>query len=294
MELVQVPDSQLDGDIAVIRTQIESLRHRRSLLANTLLSNRKIQQRLKLKHAKATATSSSLPTITLALQQTEDQTEDQASINASNLYRTCSGITAFRVKDPDPNSLDSGHVLGVRIDVFSTTDRRFITPYYLLLNYRPETGSSALQIHKHTIPTFVPLPKLAVKYLPHRDSTGSTSQERVQNLPALVRALRRELVSYHKRLAAWEVLRTDLKTNKALDPAGTEFEIELSDTSIARLKVDAKGNIENAVVRSRSDAKYDELPDNAGKRQRGLERAILGAGGRIEGLADRLKDHTAS
>jgi central kinetochore subunit Mal2/MCM21 len=174
--------------------------------------------------------------------------------------------------------------------VFSTTDRRFITPYYLLLNH-PESRSNVLRIHKHTIPTFIPLSILAKKYLPQPLPANSAPQDQPQNLPGLVRALRRELVAHHKRLAAWELLQRGVKTNKMLDAAGTRFEIELSDNSIARLTVDMHGKIENAIVRTREGTNQDEVPDNLGRRQRNIERAILGGGGRVEGLIERIKEH---
>jgi central kinetochore subunit Mal2/MCM21 len=300
-----VPDSQIDNDIANVRSQstlsrilkitrqlmnaVESLRHRRSLLANTLLSKRKVQNRLR--HARSTASASSLPIISNAL----DQVETQAAANLSNLYRTCSGATAFRVRDPDPNAVDSGNVFGIRIDVFSTSERRFITPYYVLLNH-PETDSDALKIHKHTIPPFIPVQQLATRYLPIPDpSTQSSDPATAQNLPAFLRALRRELVSHHKRLAALEALKTGLRsksTSKMLDPSGKGFEIELSDGSVAQVTLSREGKIENAAVRSRTQV--GELLPAVGRRQRETESIILGGNGRIEELFDRLKARSAS
>jgi central kinetochore subunit Mal2/MCM21 len=269
---------------------VESLRHRRSLLANTLLSNRRIQNQLR--RARTAASQLRVPAITEAL----DQAEIQANANLSNLYRTCSGATAFRVQDPDPNAVDSGKVLGFRIDVFSTTERRFITPYYVLLNQPENTDSNALKIHKHTIPPFIPLEQLAAKYLPLQDSVMRPSDRRTtQNLPGFVRALRRELVSYHKRLAALKGLKTKLGSNgagKILDPSGKEFEMELSNGSVARITLSIDGKIDNAAVRARTED--SRLSTAAGKRQTELERAILGGNGRIEELQDRLTSYSAS
>jgi hypothetical protein len=110
-----------------------------------------------------------------------------------------------------------------------------------------------------------------------------------------VRALRRELVSHHKRLAALDGLKTRLGSKGAgnvLDPSGKEFEMNLSDASIARIKLSKEGKIDNASVTVRSES--DSLSAAVGKRHRELERAILGGNGRIEELLDRLTAHSAS
>ncbi|KAL1648327.1 hypothetical protein SLS58_002080 [Diplodia intermedia] len=91
--------------------------------------------------------------------------EKQQKHNLENLHRTCAGVTAFRVKDPDPCAVDNGKILGVRIEV--SVKGRFAAPYYLLLN-RSSSGSEDLRIHKHTIPPCIPLRGLAAKYLPQQ------------------------------------------------------------------------------------------------------------------------------
>jgi central kinetochore subunit Mal2/MCM21 len=266
---------------------VERLRHRRSLLANTLLSNRKIRSHLN--HAKTTVSPSFLPSVMKALKQEEIQ----AHANISNLYRTCSGITVFRVQDPDPNAIDSGSVLGVQIEVFATNERRFISPYYVLFN-KPEADDISLKIHKHTIPTFIPIQQLAAKYLPLPDPAAALStRQPSQNLPAFIRALRRELVSHHKRLSALTALKANLPprhSSRLLDSSGNEFEIELSNGSIARLKLSTDGKIENAIVRAKNEARG--LTTVVGNRQRETERAILGGNRRVEELMDRLTRST--
>ncbi|EOD46040.1 cenp-o kinetochore centromere component [Neofusicoccum parvum] len=135
------------------RLAFESLERRRSVLSSTLLSSQNTLARIQ--RASANSDSASSPAAT-ALTVAEKQQKH----NLENLHRTCAGVTAFRVKDPDPYAVDNGKILGVRIEV--SVKGRFAAPYYLLLN-RPSPESENLRIHKHTIP-----PCKAV----HRTCTG--------------------------------------------------------------------------------------------------------------------------
>lgn len=147
------------------------------------------------------------------------------------------------MQDPDPNAVDGGAVLGLRIEVFARD--KFIRPYYVLMN-RPwaEGGAGGsrkgngngngnggkekekekekrrkgkgkyatwLRVHKHTVPPCVPLSGLAARYLPAPPSTSSRPDEaaggREQDLVKFARRLRRELVRYHHRLATITDLR---------------------------------------------------------------------------------------
>ncbi|KAF2146327.1 uncharacterized protein K452DRAFT_315524 [Aplosporella prunicola CBS 121167] len=288
-----IPDSQVDNEIAYLREQIQSLERRRSALSSTLLSSRHTLTRIQRAKAKATSTASPAAT---AL----DVVQKQQKHNLENLHRTCAGITAFRVKDPDPHALDDGKVLGVRIDI--SIEGRFVTPYYLLLN-RPQPSSEALRIHKHTIPPSIPLQSLAAKYLPQptpAPADGAPAKpNRAQNLHRLVRELHKELVSHHLRLNAVSQLRKDaglpedttddaagrkragkfgIANIKALDVGAEEVEITWADKSTARVRVTKNGAIEKVVVRT---------PDGA-SRKRDVERRISGEDGRVEGIVQRL------
>jgi central kinetochore subunit Mal2/MCM21 len=175
--------------------------------------------------------------------------------------------------------------------MFSAGERRFVTPYYVLLNH-PEIDSDALKVHKHTVPPFIPIEQLSARYLPLPDPAAPPSDQRTkQNLPAFVRDLRRELVSHNKRLAALQTLKAGLSSKnigKILDPSGKGFEMELSDGSVARLALSRGGEIESAIVRART---HGDESSAAGQRQRGTERAILGGNGRIDELLNRLAQH---
>ncbi|KAI6381800.1 hypothetical protein MCOR25_001031 [Pyricularia grisea] len=131
----------------------------------------------------------------------------QATHDQRNTYRTCAGITTFKVRDPDPAAVDGGAVLGVRIEVMRSA--RFMRPFYVLLNRPWEKDAAAkryLRVHRHTLPAAIPLAGLAARYLPVPRSASSGKQPR-QDLGAFVRRLRRELVRYHQRLGAVSDLR---------------------------------------------------------------------------------------
>ncbi|KAG4417969.1 hypothetical protein IFR04_008936 [Cadophora malorum] len=194
--------SQLDEEISSLQAQITSVKSQRKLQAATILSSR---------HTKATLTR--LRASQKSTQQTQSQPSTQPTdttpllLAAStsqrvhtqeNLYRACAGITTFRVQDPDPNAVDGGNILGLRIDVSSTG--KFIKPYYILLN-KPFPGTDLLRIHRHTVPPSIPLPSLAEKYLPNGKGSaamsavvGAGAGAKKQDLRRFVRALRREIV----------------------------------------------------------------------------------------------------
>lgn len=196
------PPSQLDTDIAAIRAQISLLRQRRTNLSSVLLSSPSITTRL---HRASHSTKPPPPSLARAL----TVLSKQARHNQTALHRICAGATAYRVRDPDPHAVDEGRVLGIQIEVFA--NRAFVPPYHLLL-HRPSPASPALKIHHHTIPPCVPLAPLAAAYLPQPSAAAAAAGDPArpaQNLPRLVRALRRELVAYHLRLAAVEKLRVE-------------------------------------------------------------------------------------
>lgn len=126
------------------------------------------------------------------------RSESQQAHNQQCLYRACAGLTTFRARDPDPNAVDGGAVLGLRVEVVSRA--KFLRPYYVLLN-RPYPGSSQLRVHRHTVPACIPLAGLAARYLPSPSAGGK------QDLARFARALRREVVRYHHRLGAVADLR---------------------------------------------------------------------------------------
>jgi central kinetochore subunit Mal2/MCM21 len=216
------------------------------------------------------------------------QTAVQKRHEQENLYRLGAGATMFTVKDPDPAAIDSGRIVGIRIEVF--VSGRFLTPYYVLLN-RLQSDPARLRIHRHTIPPCIPLSALAAKYLPlPRSATIEGSEKRPnvgrQALTSLVRELRRELVAYHTRLAKLQAVKKRLKTREAqrnafkgvqVDMEAREIRLHTKAGLMTRIRVDKIGAIEKCVAMEGEH------------RDRELERAIV-AHGTLDGLGDILKD----
>ncbi|KAF2877034.1 Cenp-O kinetochore centromere component-domain-containing protein [Massariosphaeria phaeospora] len=183
----------LDCEINDIHARIADLRAQRANLSAILLSQPHLPTRLS--QRPVANERRRLHAAKLA--------KTQHNRNLENVYRACAGITAYKVKDPDPHAIDNGMILGVRIDV-SIRDE-FVETYHVLFVRPSAKNKSLLRIHKHTIPPCVALQPLANLWLPTRARDGEGAVE--QNLVKFGRALRKELVSWHLRGAAVEKLR---------------------------------------------------------------------------------------
>ncbi|KAL9116579.1 MAG: hypothetical protein Q9187_006897, partial [Circinaria calcarea] len=279
----QPTTTQLDANIAHIRSQIHQLSRRRSVLTAALLSRPSTLNFLN------RANSADVPSPhTTALSKL---IQSQRQQNEQNTYRLATGATLFESHDPDPHAPDSGRAIGVRIEVFDRSSRTFGKPHYLLLN-RPYPSSSALRVHRHTIPPCIPLPALAARYLPSPPSTSSVGDEdadvevlktrkaRKQDLPRLVRELRREIISYQRRQEIVRKLReeftvgaterSELKDVKATDAEVTDIRIDWRDGKVGRIRMSKTGQVEKVLVIGED-----------GQRDRATERKIE-VGGRIE------------
>lgn len=206
-----------------------------------------------------------------------------------NLYRACASITAFKVRDPDPNAVDGGAVLGLRFEVMSKA--RFLRPYYVMLN-RPYADSRYLRVHRHTVPPCIPLSGLAARHLPApkaKDDEGAAEQD----LPLFARALRRELVRYRNRISIVGDLHKAAGLDKSqpqqpeshvsvthISPADAEakqISIEWNDGKVGRLVMDDDGKIVKMAVQGENG------------RDRGAVRKLLGGSARIEEILGRLE-----
>ena len=184
----------------------------------------------------------------------------QQAHNQRCLYRMCAAITTFKVRDPDPNAVDEGKILGIRIEAMDGA--RFLRPYYVLLN-RPYDGSKRLRVHRHTLPPAIPLPGLAARYLQKPKAADDSEDEREQDLPRFVRCLRREVVRYHGRVSVL----ADMRSAAGLDEAQSEapdgraildihaadaetkhITIDWADGRTGRLVLDQDGRTEKLVV----------------------------------------------
>lgn len=273
--------AQLDNEIASLHSQskqpppippspltssVSALKSQRGLQVSTILSSHiahstlsRLQATQSKQKPNTTDPTDTSPLLATATAQQAHKTE--------NLYRTCAGITTFTIQDPDPNAVDSGHVLGIRIDVSS--GGKFIRPYYMFLN-KPFSGEQAelLRIHRHTLPSCIPLTGLVNRWLPNgkgATAMGSAGGGKKQDLTRFTRALRREIVGYHNRISTIKSLRKefslDEKASKkgkgrekviadisAADAEAKQVRIEWVDGRIGRCVVDEKGEVMKCVV----------------------------------------------
>ncbi|KAI9824335.1 MAG: hypothetical protein M1826_007357 [Phylliscum demangeonii] len=295
----------MDDDVIRLRDQIDQLRQERARLKSLI---------------GATAAASSLPggpgTVSNARQgrtavaagraagdvkrptregiKANSGYQQHSGYHQHSLYRMGAGATMFEVRDPDPSAVDRGRVLGVRIEV--CIKGKFLTPYYLLL-VRPAPPALRLAIHKHTIPAALPLPALVAHYLPQTaaktamDPGAGVAPPPSQDLPGLVRALRRELTSYHLRIAFVESMHQEAKAAPgapglgdavdavdAVDAEGRDLRVHWADGRTARIRIGTVGDVRGGVV-----MRQDE-------RDRDAERMLVGGDGRLEGLWERLEE----
>lgn len=229
-----------------------------------------------------------------------------------SLYRAGASVTAFRVRDPDPNAVDGGRVLGLRFDVMMGA--QFLRPYYILLNRddsrRSRSGArnqtnadeeAPLRVHRHTVPPSVPLGGLATRYL------GATqyapSGPKSPDLYGFARATRRALVRYHNRLAVISDLRKSVQqkvTKAAEDAASTGTEIDartlLADVSGAdaeakQIRFDwADGRTGRLVLDDDGDIQKMVVIGASGARDRAAVRALLAGEKTAMGLVQRMSD----
>lgn len=157
---------------------------------------------------------------------------------------------------------------------------------------RHHPDSSAWRVHRHTVPPCIPLDYLADRYLPAPTQSGDLLKGPRQALPRFVKALRSHIVGYHNRITVITGMRRafGLSGNKeqgderqlifsdisAADAEAKHIRLEWMDGRIGRAVISSKGKILKCVVIGEDG------------RDRTTERAVMGGGGRIEGITGRL------
>lgn len=246
-------------------TLVAHYRHQKSLLTSTLLS------RL-------------TPSNVSSHPKLHSKVEKHQRQSLENAYRLGAGITSFHVRDPDPNAVDSGRILGIKIEVFNPRQQTYEKPYYLFLN-RPDGEQGPMRVHKHTVPPYVGLKGIAGRYM----AWGGDDAAQRQDIVRFARAVRRELVAATKRRCAMERLHDEAETCAALDDVkakdleAREMEISWRDGAVGRVKVGKEGDIEGVCVVAASEDRAKPAV-----RLRRRERAIKGENVRIEGIVQRL------
>lgn len=293
--------AQLEAEINALQSRISILKSQRKLQAAAILSAQTSQSILSRIRASKTA---SLPSKT---PQTTDPVDNeplfsiasqQRAHTRENLYRACASITTFRVRDPDPNAVDGGRVLGIRIDVSSSG--KFIKPYYLFFN-KPFPGSDLLRIHRNTLPPCVPLESLVRQHLPTPKVAGEGLKGKRQDLQRFMAAVRREVVGYHNRTAVIKTLRKEFKLDEEMEKGrkgkGKQKEKVIIDVSAAdaeakQIRIEwVDGRIGRCVVGEKGEVKKCVVIGEDG-RDREVERRVLGVSGecRMEEIGKRLRE----
>ncbi|PGH12637.1 hypothetical protein AJ79_04135 [Helicocarpus griseus UAMH5409] len=292
--------SRLDNEIAAIRAEIHNLTNRRKFLSSSLLSTNIIQETLR-QHVPSGLEGDIDPVILNSGKHAQ-----------TNHHRIAFSTTSFPFKDPSPHT-KSPNLLGIRIDI-CTRRGSFAKPYYLLLK-RVGPEQKLLQVHRHTIPIFIPLKQLEQRYLavPREENgidpaTAKPWKTPKQDLRKLVRELRRELVAWHLRRDALGWLQEELGVSENKDEAdGTQFlsynlsgdeaprndlgiisvtataletryiRFEWRDGRVGRIKLSNRGLIERAIIIAEEGR--DKITENL----------LISGDGRIEGAIERLR-----
>lgn len=281
--------------------QVDTLNAQLRVQLNGLLTTPSARDAIH-KDAASTSTSSSSTAPTTPLQARLDR---QLAHAQQSTYRICAGITTFRVRNPDPNAVDHGAVLGLRIEVM--TRARFARPYFVFLN-RPYTPTSSFfRVHRHTVPPCIPLNGLASRYLPapapkrKEDHDGGDGRKapppravQQQDLPRFARALRREIVRYHNRVAVVadlrKVLGLDGKRRDAVERAERcpIYAIGAADAESKHIRVDWKDGRAGRLVLGDDGEVCKAVVLGEMGRDREVTRELLGGGERLEDVARRL------
>jgi central kinetochore subunit Mal2/MCM21 len=275
---------------------VSNLKYLRTIQARTILTSHASQTILK---RLRTSQRERIPSTPQDASPFLQEASKHLAQSKENLYRVCAGITTFRLQDPDPNSVDGGRVLGIRIDVSNAG--RFARPYYVMLN-KPFAGQELLRVHRHTVPPCIPLAALAARHLPvpKLDSDSDEKGQVKQDLGRFVRALRRQIVAYQNRTATIKGLRREFKLDEerekgkkgkerervivdisAADAEAKQVRIEWVDGRVGRCVVGDSGNVEKCVVIGEQGRDWE------------VERRILGGekgDPSMRGIGERLKE----
>jgi central kinetochore subunit Mal2/MCM21 len=239
----------LDNEIISIRARIATLQSHRANLTSILLSQPHLSTHIAQGPVNSEAQRATASSFLKAQQQR----------NTENIHRACAGVTAYKVRDPDPCAVDNGNILGVRIEV--AIRGRFIETYHVLFNRPNERHKLMLKIHKHTVPSCIPLQALRNKLLPSTERYKGELVE--QKLVQFGRALRRELVAWHLRMEVMERLRVDAGLG---DKASTE---------VKESREPATGKVLNAFVSDDEDEEEEEEEEEASRRRQDRPMKIM-------------------
>ncbi|KAL6900226.1 Cenp-O kinetochore centromere component domain-containing protein [Trichoderma evansii] len=313
--------SPLDKEITSLKKQAANLRKTLRIECSTILSNPSIRDALLSSlNPPPTPKSAALrprkprrTSIDRDEQRLLTRSKQQEAYDQQCLYRIAASVTAFKVRDPDPNAVDGGHVLGLRFEAM--TRGQFLQPYYVMLNRPYPDNRQFLRVHRHTVPPAIPLSGLAARFLPgpkkqqqeqeqqaegRGDDSPSPSslppQHLKQDLERFVKSLRREIMRYHNRLGVSADLRRSLgaHSKKTTTPPNAIVDVSIADTEAkqirltwadernGRLVMDDDGKVVKFVVFGAAESRDWETTRQLGDSE-----------GRVEDIAKMLEEYAS-
>ncbi|KAI1820079.1 cenp-O kinetochore centromere component [Xylaria intraflava] len=277
---------RLHDEIAKLRAQVESLKNDVKLQAVSLMTADSTRQLLRSQTAGHPQSSSSDAVKRKLLARFEEQSAHKQQC----LYRACASVTTFKVKDPDPNAVDGGNVLGLRFEIMSKA--KFVRPYYVMLT-RPYANRRYLRVHRHTVPPCIPLPGLAARHLPPPTAKDDEGVPKKQDISLFARALRRELTRYHNRAAVIGDMRraAGLGSKETPEPGFEPAIVDISaaDAEAKQISMQWRDGRTGRLIMSDDGEIVKMVVQGDQGRDRGTVREFLGTAVRAEEVTMRLK-----
>ncbi|KAI0975689.1 cenp-O kinetochore centromere component [Xylaria arbuscula] len=280
---------RLQDEIAKLRAQVESLKNDVKLQTATLMTADSTRQILQ-SHVAGDRQSTTSEAVKLKLLT---RFQEQSAHKQQCLYRACATITTFKVRDPDPNAVDGGNVIGLRFEIMSKA--KFVRPYYVMLN-RPYTDRRHLRVHRHTVPPCIPLPGLAARHLPPPAARDDDDAPKKQDLSSFARALRRELVRYHNRAATIGDMKkaAGLGSKKASDQDSESAIVDISAADAEARQISMQwrdGRSGRLIMNDDGDIVKMVVMQGDNGQDRETVRQFLGGAVRVEEVTGRLESH---
>lgn len=219
-------NQSLDEDIQNIRAEIQNLTSRRKVITATLLSSTRLQSHIRQQQSSSAAVTDVPPELASLLHRASEH-------NQSNIHRLAFGITAFPFNDPNPAGTDDALVdprlLGIRLEI-PCRDGTYKAPHYILCR-RVGADGVKLRVHRHTIPSFIPLKDYEDDFLPvaaeeeENNGDDTTMDEATegdeagpkQDLHGFVRRVRRDLIGWNSRVEAIQFVAEQLGLSPSSD-----------------------------------------------------------------------------
>ncbi|EKV19014.1 Centromere protein Cenp-O [Penicillium digitatum] len=323
-------EEELDTEITSIRVEIQNLQKHKRILSSSLLTTDAIQKFLRKQPKPLTTTNQTDPLA--ALSPLVHAAGTHASSNHHRIAFGATAFP-FKDPSPTSSAgtlLGVRIDVCARNGRFAKPYYILLKHEQSRAGLGPGS-TKMLKVHRHTVPGFISIAKLESAYLPHPGiprrvgngdgdagewsgeeehaepakpwkKSGSSIQK--QDLRGFVRELRRELVAWHMRVDAIDFLReklglvaaegvslpfdispdrdTGIVSLAAVAAEARYVRVEWVDGRVGRLKLSNAGIVERAVV----------IGDQG--RDKKVEDAMTGGGGRIETVLDRLRVDTLS